>query len=211
MVEADERTAQGQERLVDVHPPLIPDRQPTVPIEPGQRPLYHPPMPAQPLAGFDPLTGDPDTDPPPVQEAPTAGDIVRLVGVQFGGPLAPLTRGLLDRRNRVDQLLEHRAVVAVRARQEAGQRDAATVADHVMFRAWFAAIGGIRADRRAPLFAGTLALSRLARSQSIRPASPRRSSRVWWRRSQTPASCQSRRRRQPVSYTHLTLPTIYSV
>ncbi len=37
MVEADERAPQGQKRLMDIHPPLIPDRQPPVPIEPSRR------------------------------------------------------------------------------------------------------------------------------------------------------------------------------
>ncbi len=60
MVEADEGTAQGQERLMDIRPPLVPDRQPPVAAQPGQRALDHPPMPPQALAGLDPLARDPD-------------------------------------------------------------------------------------------------------------------------------------------------------
>ena len=84
-------------------------------------------------------------------------------------------------------VLEDHAVVAVGARQDGRQRDATTIDDQVPFRARFAAIGGVRSHRVTPLLAGMLALSRLARSQSIRSASPSRSSRVRWRRSQTPA------------------------
>jgi len=199
MVEADQRTAQGQERLMDVCPPLIADRQPPVPMEPGQGPLDHPAVATQLLAGLDPLARDPDLDPAAVQEAAAAGDVIGLVGMELGWPFAALPRGLGDRGHGLDQVLEDDAVVAVRAGQQGGQGNAAALADYVVFRAWFAAIGGIRADRLAPLFAGTLALSRLARDQSIIPASPSRSSRVWWRRSQTPAACQSRRRRQQVT------------
>jgi hypothetical protein len=50
----------------------------------------------------------------------------------------------------------------------------------------------------APLFAGTLALSKLARDQSILSASPSSSSNAWWSCRQTPACCQSRNRRQQV-------------
>ena len=199
MVEADQRTAQGQERLMEVRPPLIPDRQPAIPMEPRQRPFDHPAVSAQAVTGLDPLARDPDPNPAPVQKAATAGDVIGVIGVQLGRAFPPLARRLPDGRHRVDQRLEDGAVVAVRPGQHGCQRNAAAVADHVMFRAWFAAIGGIGANRRAPLFAGTLALSRLARSQSIRPASPSRSSRVWCNRSQTPASCQSRSRRQQVT------------
>jgi hypothetical protein len=72
----------------------------------------------------------------------------------------------------------------------------------VPFRARRAAIGGIGADRLALLLAGMLALSTLARSQLIRPASLRQSSSTWWSQSQTPAACQLRRRRQKVTRSH---------
>lgn len=49
-----------------------------------------------------------------------------------------------------------------------------------------------------PPGAGTLALSRDARFQSMRPASCNRCNSAWCRRFQTPACCQSRRRRQQV-------------
>jgi hypothetical protein len=50
----------------------------------------------------------------------------------------------------------------------------------------------------APRFAGTLALSRLARDQSIASASPSQSSKVRCSRRHTPAACQAVRRRQQV-------------
>jgi hypothetical protein len=57
----------------------------------------------------------------------------------------------------------------------------------------------IRPGLLAPFFAGMLALSSAARLQSIWSAAPNRSRRTRWRRSQTPASCQSRNRRQQVT------------
>ncbi len=50
-----------------------------------------------------------------------------------------------------------------------------------------------------PFFALMEALSMQARSQSSRSAYWRCSSKVWWRAFQTPASCQSRSRRQQVT------------
>jgi hypothetical protein len=65
-------------------------------------------------------------------------------------------------------------------------------------RALFAAIRWILPGFFAPPGEGTVAASMEARFQSIRSAWPSRSNRTWWRRFQTPAFCQSRRRRQQV-------------
>ncbi len=154
MVEADEGTAQGQERLMDLRPSLVPDRQSPIPMEPRQGPLDHPAVPAQPLAGLDALARDPDRDPAAVQEPAAAGHVIGFVGMELGRALAPLAGGLFAGWNRVDQLRKHHAVVTVGARQPGGQRDAPTVADHMVFRAWFAAIGGIGTNRRAPFWPG---------------------------------------------------------
>ena len=84
-------------------------------------------------------------------------------------------------------------------RQLNRERDPLAVDHKVVLRARFALIRRIRPGCLAPLFAGTDALSRLARLQSIRSASPSRSGKTWCKRSQTPACCQSRSRRQQVT------------
>jgi hypothetical protein len=93
--------------------------------------------------------------------------------------------------------------VAVSAGQERGERDAAPVDHNMALRAGhplgLAAIRRVGADGFAPLLAGMLAESRLARLQSMRSASPNRSRSSRWSRSHTPASCQSRSRRQQVT------------
>lgn len=186
--------------MPDGYPRLyVPDRQPPVPGEPRQGPLDRPAVSAEPLGGVDAPARDPHRDPAPVQKPPAARDVVRLVGVKLGGAFAALPRGLPDPRHGVDQGLEHHAVVAVRAGQEGRQRNPLPIRDYVPFCARLAAIGGVRADGGAPLLAGRLALSRQARDQSMRSASPRRSRSTRWRRSYTPATCQSRNRRQQVT------------
>ena len=78
------------------------------------------------------------------------------------------------------------------------QRDAAGIRKEMMLRARLAAIRRIRAGVVPPFFAGTLLESRAARDQSSWPASPNASSSTWWSAYHTPASCQSRSRRQQV-------------
>ena len=146
--------------------------------------------------------GDADLDAAARERPPAAGDIVRLVGVELGGaPAGPAARAL-DRRHRVDQLLEDGAVMPVRPRDEARERGAVAVRNNVALRAGSplgtAAIRRIRAGGGAPFFAAAAALSTQARSQSIWSAWPRRSNRTRSSRSQTPSACQSRSRRQQV-------------
>lgn len=89
--------------------------------------------------------------------------------------------------------------MGVRPAQPTGQRNPVRIGDQVPLGARFAAIRGVGADRLAPLCVGSFALSRRARSHAMHPAWPRRSSRVCCNRSQTPAACQSRSRRQQVT------------
>ncbi len=72
------------------------------------------------------------------------------------------------------------------------------VHDQVELGAALAAIGRVGAGVFAPLLARTLTLSTLARDQSTAASSPSQSSNLVCKRSQTPAACQSRRRRQQV-------------
>ena len=64
--------------------------------------------------------------------------------------------------------------MAVGGTQEDRQRDSLAVDDQMAFTAWLAFIRWIRTGLFAPLFAGIEALSRQARDQSIRSASPKR-------------------------------------
>jgi hypothetical protein len=89
--------------------------------------------------------------------------------------------------------------VGVGRRQPDGQRDAAAVGEQVVLGAGLAAVCRVRAGQAAPRLARTLSESRLARDQSMRPSRPSSSSSSWCSRCQTPARCQSRRRRQQVT------------
>src|SRR5687767_61103 len=128
-------------------------------------------MPTELGAGFDALAGDAAEDAASAEVAATPARVVRLVGVELVGPAAraawPRT---LDRRHRLRYVLEDGAVVDVGGGEVDGQRDAVAVDQEVALRARLAPVGRVRAGIFAPLFDGMLALSRLARLQSIRSA-----------------------------------------
>lgn len=90
------------------------------------------------------------------------------------------------------------SAVDVCSREDYPQRDAPSVRNIVALRARFAFIRRIRFGLLTPLLADTLAESKEALSQSIRSASPRQSKSTRCSFSHTPASCQSRKRRQQV-------------
>src|SRR3954465_6854531 len=168
---------------MNIGPPLVADGQPAEAAEPGERALHHPAVTAEACARVDPLARDADADVALAQGAATAGNVVGLVGVQLGRALAPPSIGLLDRGHGIEQILEDGAVVPIGTAQERDERDPGAVAHNVALRARFATIRRVGADEVAPLLAGTLALSKLARLQSIWPDSPKRSSSSRWSRS----------------------------
>src|SRR4051812_49872168 len=122
-------------------------------------------MTTKPRAGVAAFPRDAHLDPPSSQEATAARDIVRFVSVQLSRTLSWPTTRALDGWDGVDQCLEDGTVVPIGSRDERHERGAAPVRNNVALRARCAAIRRVRPGRIAPLFAGTLALSRHARSQ----------------------------------------------
>ena len=181
---------------------LIADDQAAEAIDPGEGPLHRPSGAPELVAGVNTAPGDATDDPTPAQIGPTARVIVGLVGMQLVRTLPRSATRSGDRFDRLDQGLEDLRVVDVGGREPDREWDALAVDHQVALRARFAAVGRVRPDRlvrTAPPLAGMLELSRLARDQSSRLASPNRSSRARCRRCQTPACCQSRKRRQQVT------------
>src|SRR5215216_2194710 len=126
---------------------------------------------------------------------------VGLVGMQLGRTLtgtAWFPPRADDRRDRVDQREQLRRIVGVSGREPNRQRDAVAIHDEVVLRSSFAPVNGVTAGAFAPLLARTLNESALARDQSTAASSPSQFSSFVCNRSQTPAACQSRSRRQQV-------------
>src|SRR4051794_607584 len=155
-------------------------------------------MPAESLLGLNALTGNPRRDATLAQGGPILLRVISFIRVQLVGTLARPSLGKLDRIDGVNSRAEHRGVVDVGGSQHDRERDALAVDHKMALRALFAAIRWIRPGFFAPPGEGTVEASMEARLQSMRSAWPSRSSKTWWRRSQTPDFCQSRRRRQQV-------------
>jgi hypothetical protein len=127
-------------------------------------------------------------------------EVVAFFRVQLLRTFAgPASARRLDRRNRIQGPLEDFAVVDVRRSKDNGKWEAERVGQQVVLGARLAAIGRIRPDLLTPFLAGTVAESTHARDQSMAPHRPSRSSRFLKSSMNTPAFCQSRKRRQHVT------------
>jgi len=105
---------------------------------------------------------------------------------------------LLDRRDSIDQCNGHLRIMNICAGMFNRQRCALPINNQVTLRAVFAPIRGIRTCFRPPKSARTEQLSMAEVDQSIASAMPNSSSKARHIFCQTPAVCQSRRRRQQV-------------
>jgi len=183
---------------MNIGSPFIAHLQPPIAIQPGQCTLHDPAMPPEALAGIDPASRDARGDASPAQGLPTPWEVIGFVRVEFVRPLPRSPTWTFDGFNGINRRLQHSGVMDVGCRLGYGERDPLSVGHNMALRARFAAIRWVRPGFSAPPGAGTLAESSDARDQSIWSASPSRSSRTWCILRHTPASCQSRRRRQQV-------------
>lgn len=124
--------------------------------------------------------------------------IIRAICQGLVRPFASSTVGGLDRWDGIHQRNRHFRIVHVGARMFDGQRNSVSVGDHMAFRAIFASIRGIGSSFYPPKTARTLQLSIADVVQSMTSAKPSSSSSTFQTFCQTPAACQSRRRRQHV-------------
>ena len=197
-IEAHKRAGEGGERVVDVEPAFVADREASKLVEPCEGSLDDPAVAAKLLAGVDPSAGDARPDLAAATCVAAAAMVIRLVRVQLVRAPSGSAALARDRRDGIDQRLEGRAVVDVGAGQEKPQRNAAPVRDQMALGAGSASIRRVRPGGRTPFFAAMDELSTQARLQSIRSASCNRRSNSRCNRSHTPAACQSRNRRQQV-------------
>ncbi|SRR5579883_3284213 len=167
-------------------------------VEPGEIALHNPTVPSKFLPGLDAATRDSRGDAADRAAGSAEDVVVGLVRVKLGGTKARWASATSDRRDPIEHRLQMIALVGVGGRDVDGERDAIPIDDQVLLGAELSAVRWVRPRRFTPPFARTLDASRLARVQSIRPAFPSSSSRTRWSRSHTPASCQSRSRRQQV-------------
>ena len=198
MIPTDFNTSNSQEGIVDIIASFIADAKPAILMQPRERPLNNPPIYPKatsiisaPLCQKRPDELSPKL--PPVGLT-VIGSITQHASRTPKGPanLACYRRDGLDQRQQLSN------VVTIRSGQFHSQRNAVSVGHQMVFRAFFAAIRGIRTCFCPPKTARTEAESTTAREKSIWSARRSWLSKTRWILSQTPAFCQSRRRRQQV-------------
>jgi len=183
---------------MDIVSSLVSDLESALAIQPRQCPFDYPAVTTKLLARLDASTCNSRCDASIPQSLSTEPKVISLVSIQLARSLPwspPRTTNWL---NSINCRLQHLAVVNVSRRMRYREWDSLSVDHKMALRARFSAIRWVWPGLFAPPGAGTLAESSEARDQSIWSDSPRRSSSAWWIFCHTPASCQSRKRRQQV-------------
>jgi len=177
---------------------FIPDAQPPMLEEPGNGPLHNPAVDAQATTMRGATPGQKWENTSLTQLPPVRLRVIGPVSLDpIGSPAGP-SHFARDRRDRIDQRQQLRDVVAIGSGDLHGQGNALRIGDQMVLGARFASIRRIRAGLRPPKMARIESESTNAREKSIWSAPRSSLSKTRWTWLQTPASCQSRRRRQQV-------------
>jgi len=177
---------------------LIANGETTEAMEPSKGSLHHPTRAPEAFFRFDPPSRDPRKDPPASACSATTNIVIPLVRMKLSRPLPGRAASARDRLDAVQKVLEPLGIVLVRRTEQGRQRKSSRVDHNMVLRARFASVRRIRASFFAPLLAGTLEASSAALCQSMADAALSSSSKTWCNRFHTPASFQSRSRRQQV-------------
>lgn len=137
-------------------------------------------------------------DPTFPQQAAVLVEVVAAVGEQLPRPVTRSTSASPDVRYRIEQGQQLGDIVPVAAGEPDSHRGAVGISDHVVLRARPGTVDRARAGFGPPRRACRCEPSITARDQSSFPAWCSSVSNTWWSRSHTPASFQSRSRRQHV-------------
>lgn len=169
---ADQRTADREERLVDVASTVVAASEAAVVVQPAERALNDPAF--SPYSGAvhsrrldAPALGDPRLDPESTQLGAVALGVIGAVGDERCGTELTVAA---DRRDAGDKLEQLGDVVAVGGGHGRRQRHPVPAADQVVFAAFAAAVDRRGPGLLAPPLARTCELSTTARDQSSWPA-----------------------------------------
>ncbi len=175
-------------------------------VQPGEAALDDPALSAEAGAVGDAAAGDPRCDAAGAQHPPVLVVVVAAVGEQFPRSPTGSAASAADRWHGVDQRDHLGDVIAVAPGQGDRKGDAAGVADQVVLGARAPAVDRGRSDMVPPLRARTCEPSTAQRSRSSSPSARSWASSSSCSAGQTPASVQSRNRRQQVTPEQPTKP-----
>ncbi|SDM63778.1 hypothetical protein SAMN05216259_1017 [Actinacidiphila guanduensis] len=184
---------------MEVSATFVADAEPFELVQPGECALYHPAGLAQPGAMGDAASGDHRLDATRPQRPSVLVEVVAAVAIQVPRLATRPSSQPPDRRDRVEQRQQLGDVVSVAAGERDGERGSVPVDYQVVFGARTGTVDRRGADVIPPLRARTCEPSTAQCSRSSRSAWRSSVSRTACRRGQTPASVQSRKRRQAVT------------
>jgi hypothetical protein len=194
----DDGVTEREEGLVDVGAAFVTNAQAAELVQPTQRAFDHPASFTQTTAVRGAATGQLVGDAALLQPAMVSRTAVGTIALYRNGSLPRATDFAPHGGNGRYEWLQLAAVMHVSCRQLDAQRQSLGLGANMMLAARFAAIRRVGSRLTPPKTARTLLESTTARDQSIRSVACKRRSSSWWSFCQTPAFCQSRKRRQQV-------------
>ena len=198
MVPANFDTTNNQEGIVNVITSLITDAETSILMQPGKTTLNNPPVGPKPTAVIGASLSQHRLDALSTKFLAVWFAVVTPVTQHRSWTSKRSANLARNRRDVADQRQQLCDIVTVGAGQSHRQRDTIGVGYHMVFRALFAPIRGVWPGFRPPKTARTEAESTTAREKLIWSACRNLLNNTWWILFQTPAFCQSRRRRQQV-------------
>ena len=183
---------------MNVRPFFIPHAQATELMQPGDGALDNPSRCAQASAVRQSPPRQAALDTPLRQCLPVRLRIIRTIAQHSLGTGARSTAFAANGRNSIHQRQQLRHIVRIGAGQKRSQRHAVGVSNQMVLGTGLAAIRRIRSSFFPPRTARTDEESTTARDRSSCSRRRNSESTVAWSCSQTPACCQSRKRRQHV-------------
>jgi hypothetical protein len=183
---------------VDIVPAFIAHPQAPHLVDPRVGTLHDPAMPTQPLLRLDAGPCDAGSDAASAQAPAVLARRVRLVRMQFAGPMPGRSAGLLHLGHRSQQGEQLVGVVDVGSRQTLGQGQALSVDEKMMLTTRLRSVRRVLAREGPPFDARTLEESIEARLKSTWPRCPSSLSSTRCSCSNTPARVHCSKRRQAV-------------
>lgn len=177
---------------------FIADPQATELMQPGERAFHDPAIDSQAAAMRCVAFGQHGFNPQTPQPTAMGFRVVATITLHAARAAARAATFAAHGRDGFDQRLKFGDVIRVCAGQAGRQRKAVGICDYMVLAARLGFIRGIRPGFGPPFSARSGELSTTARDQSIWSAAWSLANKTSCSRCQTPAACQSRRRRQQV-------------
>lgn len=198
MIPTDLNTTDYQKSLMDISTLFVTNSKPSVLVQPRQASFHNPSINSQTTAIFSSPLGQHRHNTFFPQLTAMIFTVIPSVSQQAIRSFYRVAHLTGNRRNRLHQGDQLRYIMSIRTGHENAQRDSLSICYQMMLRAFFAAIRWVGAGLRPPKTARTDAESTTALEKSIWSACRNLFNKRWCILSQTPASCQSRSRRQQV-------------